>query len=187
MREYCCSSSPQRCSRLSCSASHRLFRRRGSTSTTAFVRAADEVCWRTIEPVTQFAGGRSDRRSVRPHHGSRILFRSFVALTEVDLGFRSEKLLVMYTSVPAKTREDHIRATARLRDLIADCAMYRALETRRESWARPRPVQLNGTYRIEGRPAPKSMVDGPNAWFRLVDPGVLSHPWCTSAAWTGLR
>ena len=104
--------------------------------------------------------------------GAALLFRSFVALTEVDLGFKSEKLLVMYTSVPAKTREDHIRATGRLCDLIAEVRTIPGISEAAGVMGAPAgKYSSNGTYRIEGRPEPKAMLDGPQAWFRLATPG----------------
>ena len=104
--------------------------------------------------------------------GAALLVRSFVALTEVDLGFQADRLLVMYTSVPAKSREDHVRATGRLRDVIAELRSVPGVTAAAGAMGAPAgKYSSNGTYRIEGRPEPKAMLDGPQAWFRLSTPG----------------
>jgi predicted permease len=43
--------------------------------------------------------------------GAGLLFRSLLALTSVELGFRSDAMLVMYAHAPARTRAEYIRVT----------------------------------------------------------------------------
>jgi predicted permease len=42
--------------------------------------------------------------------GAGLLFRSFLALSTVDLGFRTQGMLVMYAHDPARTLEDYLHA-----------------------------------------------------------------------------
>jgi putative ABC transport system permease protein len=43
--------------------------------------------------------------------GAGLLFRSLLTLTSVELGFRTDALLVMYAHAPARTRAEYIRVT----------------------------------------------------------------------------
>ena len=42
--------------------------------------------------------------------GAGLLFRTFLTLTNVDLGFRTQGMLVMYAHDPARTLDDYLRA-----------------------------------------------------------------------------
>src|SRR5207253_1129423 len=42
--------------------------------------------------------------------GAGLLFRSFLTLTSVDLGFRTQGVLVMYAHDPAHTLDDYLKA-----------------------------------------------------------------------------
>src|SRR5262249_39302169 len=42
--------------------------------------------------------------------GAGLLFRTFIALTSVDLGFRTQGMLVMYAHDPARTLDDFLKA-----------------------------------------------------------------------------
>jgi putative ABC transport system permease protein len=43
--------------------------------------------------------------------GAGLLFRSLLTLTSVELGFRTDAMLVMYAHAPARTRAEYIRVT----------------------------------------------------------------------------
>src|SRR5260370_36438867 len=42
--------------------------------------------------------------------GAGLLFRSFLALNSVDLGYRTQGMLVMYAHEPARTLDDYLEA-----------------------------------------------------------------------------
>jgi predicted permease len=103
--------------------------------------------------------------------GAGLLFRSFVSLTKVDMGFRPEKLIVMNTSVAAKNDESVKRATFYFRDLlpqlrgipgVQSAAAVMGLPTGRRS--------SDGAYSIEGRPGEKSLSAMQTAGFRVATP-----------------
>ncbi len=50
--------------------------------------------------------------------GAGLLFRSFLALTSVDLGFRSQGMLVMYAHEPARTLDDYLQAGRLLENAV---------------------------------------------------------------------
>ncbi len=104
--------------------------------------------------------------------GASLLIRSFVALGRVDLGFTTDRLLVVETTVPAQNDEGARRATAfyagilqRLAALpgVASVAGVRGLPaTARHS---------NGGYWLEGEPGPDALgVRSPQAVFTVVTP-----------------
>ncbi|HVX65000.1 MAG TPA: ABC transporter permease [Bryobacteraceae bacterium] len=100
-----------------------------------------------------------------------LLLRSFVALTRVDLGFSTNRLLLTRTSIPVDREEDERRATEFHRDLIERIAAQPGV--RRAAGVRTTPFSENrsdGGYWIEGgrtyRPG-----EQPNAQMQVVTPG----------------
>ena len=86
--------------------------------------------------------------------GAALLARSLAALSEVDMGFDSDRLLVVRTAVPIKGRDDAPRATAMYRDLLADLRALPGVETIGGVTSLPTAVRSNGRYAVEGVPAP---------------------------------
>ena len=104
--------------------------------------------------------------------GAGLLFRSFIAMTEADMGFRPERLLAMSTSVPTKdlkaakdAPEYFTRLTQELRTIpgVKAAAAVMGLPTGKRG--------SNGAYELEGRPAASSLAAMPNAGFRVITPG----------------
>ena len=103
--------------------------------------------------------------------GAGLLARSLVALTSVDMGFDSERLLVLRTVVPVRTRADAPRATAFYRDLLADVRTIPGVGSAAAVTGLPTQIRSNGGYWIEGGPRPEQTgVSAPQAVFTVVTP-----------------
>ena len=101
--------------------------------------------------------------------GAALLARSLAALSEVEMGFDSDRLLVVRTAVPIKGRDDAPRATAMYRDLLADLRALPGVETVGGVTSLPTAVRSNGRYAVEGVPAPAN-GRGPQAILNVVTP-----------------
>jgi putative ABC transport system permease protein len=101
-----------------------------------------------------------------------LLFRSFVSLTNVDMGFRPEHLLVMSTSVAAKDEESVKRATYYFRDLLRDLRSIPGVQSAAAVMGLPTGKRTSdGAYSIEGRSPAASLSSMQVAGFRIVTPG----------------
>jgi putative ABC transport system permease protein len=108
--------------------------------------------------------------------GASLLIRSFAALSRVNLGFGTERLLVVETSVPARDVVGARRATAfysqllpRLAGLpgVTSVAAVRGLPTARQRFGH----DSNGGYWLEGGLDPRTVgVHLPQAVFTVVTP-----------------
>jgi putative ABC transport system permease protein len=108
--------------------------------------------------------------------GAGLLFRSFLALMSVQLGFRTDAMLVMYAHAPARTLDDYVRVTQfedellqRIRQLpgVASVAGAMGLPTGQYG--------SNGGYVLDGRGTmqhhPQEL---PQANFSLSSPGYFA-------------
>ena len=106
--------------------------------------------------------------------GAGLLFRSFLALSAVDLGYQTEGRLVLTASIPAKTEAQHIQAGATfarvftaLRELpgVSEAAGVVGLPSG--------PYGSNGSYAVEGMHdfTGSELLRLPQAGFRLTSPG----------------
>ncbi|MGA8027653.1 MAG: ABC transporter permease [Bryobacteraceae bacterium] len=96
-----------------------------------------------------------------------LLLRSFSAMTQVDLGFRPERLLVAEVSVPTsgeraneilfKPLLDRLSSSPR----IESAALARTVPGERDSW---------GSYIIAGQTAKDFTISSPQAGFSIVSP-----------------
>ena len=104
--------------------------------------------------------------------GAGLLARSLAALSAVDMGFETDRLLVVRTAVPIRTLEEAPRATAFYRDLLADLRAVPGVESIGGVTSLPTVVRSNGRYAIEGvaAMAPSSPA-APQAVLNVVTPG----------------
>jgi len=108
--------------------------------------------------------------------GASLLIRSFLALGDVDLGFETDRLLVLETSVPSLDAAGARRATAfyeqllpRLADMpgVKAVAAARGLPAARSRFGH----ESNGGYWLEGGDDPRTAgVRLPQASFTVVTP-----------------
>jgi putative ABC transport system permease protein len=110
-----------------------------------------------------------------------LLMRSFDALSNVDLGFRPEKVLVAETSVPAKAfvlgerPEQQIRRALPFdRDMIAALAALPGVTSAAGSWTLPNDPHSDVAYWIDRLPPDdQRSVTGPDAVASVITPGFL--------------
>ena len=109
--------------------------------------------------------------------GAGLLFRSFLALSAVDLGYRTEGRLVLTASIPAKTEAQHVQAGATferifaaLRELPGVSAVAGVMGLPTGSYG------SDGLYAVEGlHDFSSGQYDKlPHAGFRLTSPGYFA-------------
>ncbi len=104
-----------------------------------------------------------------------LLLKSFVALQNVSLGFRPERVLVMESSVPASDLESQKRATRFYRELIAELARIPGVFNVGATRTLPGHVASGGGYWIDHSPEPTLLTYPPvNAVFSIVAPGAFA-------------
>jgi len=106
--------------------------------------------------------------------GAGLLFRSFMALTGVDLGYRAAGLLVMYAHAPAHTLKDSLAVGRRFDELLQSIRSIPGVVSAAGAMGMPAgQYGSNGGFAIEGR-----QVFGagrlPQAGFRLASPGYFA-------------
>jgi predicted permease len=105
--------------------------------------------------------------------GAGLLFRSFIALNAVDMGFRTPGLLVMQTHVPAADLEALRGAVRRFDRVLAEIATVPGVRSVAGTYGLPMsPIGSNGMFAVEGKhvfaPGQGPM---PQANFRVTTPG----------------
>lgn len=124
--------------------------------------------------------------------GAALLFRSFLALQNVDLGYQTEHRIVLTASIPAKTETEHVRAGATFERIFADLRALPGVRHVAGVMGLPNgPYGSDGLYAVEGRNdfecvkrigetcAEVSIRSGsfdspPHAGFRLTSPGYFT-------------
>src|SRR5262249_41594438 len=103
--------------------------------------------------------------------GAGLLLRSFDALSRVNLGFSTDRLLLTTTSIPTSNEEAARRATELQRDLIEEVrtlpGVRRAAGVRTLPFAARRSTSM---YWIEGGPTYRP-GEAPSAQMQVVTPG----------------
>jgi putative ABC transport system permease protein len=103
--------------------------------------------------------------------GAGLLARSLAALASVDMGFNTERVLVLRTAFPIRSFQEAPRATAFYRDLIADVRAVPGVSAAAGVRSVPTVPLSNGGYSIEGAPTLAELgVRSPQALFNVVTP-----------------
>jgi predicted permease len=104
--------------------------------------------------------------------GAALLARSFVALGRVDLGYASERVLVVRTTVPARDEASARRATTTYATLLPRLgALPGVMSVAGVRGLPATSMHSNGGYWLEGGPGPEvSGVQAPQAVFTVVTP-----------------
>ena len=105
--------------------------------------------------------------------GAGLLIRSFIALSNVALGFRPENVLVMETSVPSSDMEAARRATRFYKSLMTEVSALPGVTAVGGTRIPPGRVGSNGGYWIDHMPADPS-VSSPQAVFSIVTPDAIA-------------
>jgi putative ABC transport system permease protein len=109
--------------------------------------------------------------------GAGLLFRSFLALSSVDLGYRTEGRLVLTASIPAKTEAQHLQAGATFERIFAALRQLPGVTAAAGVMGLPSgPYGSDGLYAVEGMHDFRSgQFDKlPHAGFRLSSPGYFA-------------
>jgi putative ABC transport system permease protein len=107
--------------------------------------------------------------------GAGLLFRSFLALTSVDLGYRSEGLLVMYAHEPAHTLNEYLQAGRFFEHAVDEIRKMPGVTSAAAAMGVPTgDYGSNGKYVVDGQDF-RQRVDNPaQATFSLAGPGYFS-------------
>ena len=109
--------------------------------------------------------------------GAGLLFRSFLALSAVDLGYHTEGRLVLTASIPAKTEAQHVQAGATFERIFAELRQLPGVSAAAGVMGLPSgPYGSDGLYAVEGM---HDFTGGqfdklPHAGFRLASPGYFT-------------
>jgi predicted permease len=103
--------------------------------------------------------------------GAGLLIRSFAALSRVDLGFSTERLLVADTAVPAANRDAAGEGVRFYRSLLPQLTAIPGVQSAAAVMGVPTVVRSNGGYAIEGGPTFEQMgVHSPQAILTVATP-----------------
>ena len=105
--------------------------------------------------------------------GAGLLLKSFVALQNVALGFRPERVLVMESSVPASDLESARQATRFYRELLSEVATLPGVSNAGATGAVPGHTLSDGSYWGDHLPNHFG-VNAPQAVFSVVTPGTFA-------------
>jgi putative ABC transport system permease protein len=105
-----------------------------------------------------------------------LLFRSFLNLNSVELGYQPDSVLVMYAHLPAKTEAEYLAIQARAERIYTEIANLSGVSSVSAAMGLPAgKYGSNGSYAIEGKfewGAPN--VKLPEAGFRLAQPNYFA-------------
>lgn len=109
--------------------------------------------------------------------GASLLFRSFLALEAVDLGYQTEGRTVLTASIPAQTEAEHLQAGATFERIFARLRELTGVSAVAGVMGLPAgPYGSDGLYAVEGM---HDFREGqynklPHAGFRLTSPGYFA-------------
>ena len=107
--------------------------------------------------------------------GSGLLFRTFLTLNGVELGFEKEQVLVMYAHAPVKGLEEAVKGTRMFRDLVPKLEVLPGVTKVGAAMGIPAgQYSSDGAYQIEGQPILADWRKMPQALFRLSGPNYFA-------------
>ncbi len=106
--------------------------------------------------------------------GAGLLMKSFVALNNVNMGFRPDHLLLMSAEVPASSLETARAGTQFYKSLMADIESIPGVTAVGASRTPPGEVGSDGTYFIDVLPAHPAINLDHDAAFSVVTPRAFS-------------
>ena len=107
--------------------------------------------------------------------GAGLLFRGFVSLTTVELGFRPEGLLVMYAHAPARSLDEYLRVGRLSDELLSRVRRIPGVLSAAAAVGMPAGrYNSDGGFAVEGRNVFDSGQRLPQAGFRLASPGYFA-------------
>jgi putative ABC transport system permease protein len=107
--------------------------------------------------------------------GAGLLFRSFLALNGVDLGYRTQGMLVMYTHEPAHTLNDYLKAGRFLAEAVEQVKRLPGVTAAAAAMGVPTgDYGSNGGYVVDGQDFRAHLGNLAQATFSLTGPGYFS-------------
>ena len=104
--------------------------------------------------------------------GAGLLFRSFLALTNVQLGYRTEGMLVMYAHAPAHSLAEYLQVGRQYEELLGQVRGIPGVTSAAAVMGLPTgQYGSNGSFAVEGRHVFGKSRDMPQAGFSLASPG----------------
>jgi predicted permease len=105
--------------------------------------------------------------------GAGLLIKSFVALNNVALGFRPERLLLMKTSLPVSGPNAEPHARRFFKQLVSEVSSLPGVSAAGATMGPPGDVESAGGYWIDHLPE-RPNSNGEDAVFSVVTPGTFS-------------
>ncbi len=97
--------------------------------------------------------------------------RSLIALANVDMGFESDRLVVLRTVVPVSGRPDFARAISTYRTMLSEIRAIPGVTSAGGVTSLPTAVRSNGGYWVQGGPGPEVLgMKSPQAVFNVTTP-----------------
>ena len=107
--------------------------------------------------------------------GAGLLARSFLALQGVNLGYRTDGMLVVYAHDPANTLDDYLKAGRFFQDTAEELKQTPGVTAAAAAMGVPTgQYGSNGNYVIDGQGFQQHINDAPHADFSLSSPGYFS-------------
>ena len=107
--------------------------------------------------------------------GAALLFRSFLAMTSVDLGFRTEGILVMQAHDPASTKKEYMRVVDLQPQILDRLRQVPGVVSAGAAMGMPMgQYGVNGGYVIQGVSDFDTGKQLPNADTQLASPGYFA-------------
>lgn len=103
--------------------------------------------------------------------GAGLLGRSLLALAHVDMGFKSDRLVVLKTVIPVSGRDQFPRAIATYRSMLEELRAMPGVTAVGGVTSLPTAVRSNGGYWVQGGPGPEALgMKSPQALFNVITP-----------------
>jgi predicted permease len=108
--------------------------------------------------------------------GGGLLFRSFLALNAVELGYKTSGLLVMYAHAPASELKDYVRVPVNVeQNLFPKLAAIPGVTSVATAMGLPTgPYSSDGLYAVVGKHPLNDWSKLPHAGFRLASPSYFA-------------
>jgi len=107
--------------------------------------------------------------------GAGLLLRSFSALNNVALGYRTEGILVMYAHAPAHSLQENLSAGRQFEDLFSRLGAMPGVTSAAGAMGLPSgQYGSSGSYAVEGKSAFGPGQSLPHADFSLASPGYFA-------------
>src|SRR5260370_5111183 len=107
--------------------------------------------------------------------GAGLLFRSFLALNSVDLGYRTQGMLVMYAHEPARTLDDYLEAGRFFENAVEQIKQVPGVTSAAAAMGVPEgQYGSNGGYAVDGQDFAPHFKNPAHANYSLSSPGYFS-------------